>query len=65
MMVLARHGTAGDVAAVVMEVAREEPPPKGFLEEVRAIADEFGGALASTPPASQSPTHCPPVGSKP
>lgn len=35
----------GDLAAIVMEPRRDEPPAPGFLEAVRQIADDIGAVL--------------------
>jgi glutamate-1-semialdehyde aminotransferase len=35
----------GDLAAIVMEPRRDEPPTPGFLENVRQIADDIGAVL--------------------
>jgi glutamate-1-semialdehyde aminotransferase len=35
----------GEVAAIMMEPARSELPPPGYLEGVRALADEYGVIL--------------------
>ena len=35
----------GEIAAIVMEPLRSQPPAPGFLEGVRQIADEIGAAL--------------------
>jgi glutamate-1-semialdehyde aminotransferase len=34
------HSNAGNVAAIVMEVARSDDPPPGFLEEIRQLATD-------------------------
>lgn len=41
--IVARHG--GDLAAIVMEPMRTDPPRDGFLEKIRAIADRTGAVL--------------------
>lgn len=35
----------GEIAAIVMEVGRDEPPKPGYLEAVRALATEIGAVL--------------------
>jgi len=35
----------GEIAAIVMEVGRDEPPQPGYLEAVRALATEIGAVL--------------------
>jgi glutamate-1-semialdehyde 2,1-aminomutase len=41
--IVQQHGS--DLAAIVMEPQRGEPPGDGFLEEVREIADSIGAVL--------------------
>jgi glutamate-1-semialdehyde aminotransferase len=41
--IVAKHGSA--LAAIVMEPMRHEAPRDGFLEKVRALADETGAVL--------------------
>jgi len=37
--------TKGDLAAIIMEPIRNQPPDEGFLESVRKIADKIGAVL--------------------
>ena len=41
--IVSKHRT--DIAAIVMEPIRNDPPESGFLEGVRALADEIGAVL--------------------
>lgn len=41
--IISKH--KNDLAAIVMEPVRSEQPEKGFLEEVRSIADEIGAVF--------------------
>jgi glutamate-1-semialdehyde 2,1-aminomutase len=41
--IVSRHGR--DIAAIVMEPARDEGPAPGFLEEIREIASRIGAVL--------------------
>lgn len=39
------EASRGQVAAIIMEPVRSEPPPAGYLEGVRALATEHGAVL--------------------
>lgn len=41
--IIAKH--RGEIASIVMEVGRDEPPKAGYLEAVRALATEIGAVL--------------------
>jgi glutamate-1-semialdehyde aminotransferase len=39
------EGNPGEMAAVIMECARDEDPPPGFLQAVRDLCDKHGVVL--------------------